>query len=163
LSHYSYELYNNKLRLYPTPDGEFPSYMWVQFTVENDGWLEDSDRKYGASGINNMNALPFDNIPFKNINAIGKQWIRRYALALSKEVLGQIRGKFGSIPIPGESVTLNSTELLGQASTEQGALKEELKTILDEMTYRALAEKDAAMMEATSKVLEDVPLLIYQG
>jgi len=163
LSHYSYELHNNKLRILPTPNGEFPNYMWVQFNIEKDGWKEDSDRKYGAMGINNMNTLPFDNIPFENINAIGKQWIRRYALALSKEVLGQIRGKFGSIPIPGESVTLNSGDLLSQAKSEQGELKEELKKILDEMTYRALAEKDAAMMEATSKVLEDVPLLIYQG
>jgi len=163
LSHYSYELHNNKLRILPTPNGEFPSYMWVQFNIEKDGWKEDSDRKYGAMGINNMNSLPFDNIPFENINAIGKQWIRRYALALSKEVLGQIRGKFGSIPIPGESVTLNSTELLNQAKSEQGELKEELKTILDEMTYKAMAEKDAAMMAATSQVLEDVPLLIYQG
>ena len=150
LSHYSYELHNNKLRITPMPDGQFPSFMWVQFNIEKDGWKEDSDRKFGAMGIN-------------NINAIGKQWIRRYALALSKEVLGQVRGKFGSIPIPGESVTLNSGELLSQAKSEQGELKEELKTILDEMTYRAMAEKDAAMMAATSQVLEDVPLLIYQG
>jgi len=163
LSHYSYELYNNRLRLFPQPDGTSPAHMWVQFNIETDGWEEEGDRKFGATGINNMNALPFDNVPYKNINAIGKQWIRRYTLALSKEVLGQVRGKFGSIPIPGENVTLNSGELLGQASAEQTALKEELKTILDEMTYRALAEKDAAMVTATSTVLEDVPLLIYQG
>jgi hypothetical protein len=163
LSHYSYELHNNKLRLFPQPDGTSPAHMWVQFNIETDGWTEDSDRKFGAKGINNMNTLPFDNVPYKNINAIGKQWIRRYTLALSKEVLGHVRGKFGSIPIPGENVTLNSGELLGQANAEQTALKEELKAILDEMTYRALAEKDAAMMAATSTVLEDVPLLIYQG
>ena len=163
LSHYSYELYNNRLRLFPQPDGTSPAHMWVQFNIETDGWEEEGDRKFGATGINNMNALPFDNVPYKNINAIGKQWIRRYTLALSKEVLGQVRGKFGSIPIPGENVTLNSGELLGQANAEQTALKEELKTILDEMTYRALAEKDAAMVTATSTVLEDVPLLIYQG
>jgi hypothetical protein len=163
LSHYSYEINNNNLRIYPTPNGEFPSYMWVTFTVEKDGWSEDADRKSGVNGINNMNSLPFDNIPYKNINAIGKQWIRRYALALSKEVLGQVRGKFGAIPIPGESVTLNSGELLGQASNEQQTLKEELKSILDDMSYRALAEKDAALVGATSKVLEEVPLLIYQG
>ena len=137
--------------------------MWVQFNIEKDGWREDSDRKFGAMGINNMNTLPFDNIPFKNINAIGKQWIRMYALALSKEVLGQVRGKFSAIPIPGESVTLNSGDLLNQSKAEQGELKQELKTILDEMTYKVMAEKDAAMMEATSKVLEDIPLLIYQG
>jgi hypothetical protein len=163
LSHFSYEISNNKLKLYPVPNGEFPNYMWVTFTVEKDGWTEDADRKSGMSGINNVNALPFENIPYKNINSIGKQWIRRYALALTKEVLGQVRGKFGVIPIPGESVTLNSSELLGQSTSEQQTLKDELKSILDDMSYRALAEKDAALLGATSKVLEEVPLFIYQG
>ena len=162
LSHYSYELHNNKLRIYPQPDG-FISNFWVQFSIEKDGWDEDSDRKFGADGINNMNTLPFDNVPYQNINAIGKQWIRNYALALSKEVLGQVRGKFGSIPIPGESVTLNASDLLSQAKEEQTALKEELKTVLDEMTYKALAEKDAAMVTAIDTVQQEIPMLIYQG
>ena len=137
--------------------------MWVHFTVETDAWEQDSDRRYGAKGINNMNTLPFENIPYQNINAIGKHWIRRYALAITMGMLAQIRGKFGSIPIPGDSVTLNSGDLATLSSAEMTNLKEELKKILDEMTYRALAEKDAAMISATSQVLEDIPLLIYQG
>ncbi len=163
LSHYSYEIRNNKLRLYPSPDGQFPNHMWVTFTLQKDGWQEDDDRTTGVGGINNMNTLPFDNIPFKNINAIGKQWIRRYALALSKETLAHIRGKFSTIPIPGESVTLNASELMSQAKEEQGALKEELKTVLDEMTYKALAEQEAAMATAIDTVQQEVPLLIYHG
>jgi hypothetical protein len=163
LSHYSYELFNNKLRITPIPHG-FVKYMWVQFTIDSDPWTEDSDRKNGTFGINNMNALPFENIPYKNINAIGKHWIRRFALALCKEMLGQIRGKFGgSIPIPGDTVNLNSGDLLGQAKEEQAALKEELVKILDEMTYKALAEQDAAMMDAMDKVNSEIPLMIYQG
>jgi len=161
LSHYSYEIHNNKLRIHPAPATDV--YMWVSFTIEKDGWSEDADRQAGLQGINNMNTLPFENVPYENINAIGKQWIRRYALALTKEVLGHVRGKFSTIPIPGQSISLNASALLGQAASEQQGLKEELKTILDEMTYRALAEKDAAMADATGKVLEDVPLLIYQG
>ena len=110
-----------------------------------------------------MNTLPFENIPYASINSIGKQWIRRFALALSKETLGHVRGKFGSIPIPGESVTLNASELLSQSKSEQDSLKQELKTILDEMSYRALAEKDASLMDSVVKVYQEVPLLIYQG
>lgn len=163
LSHYSYEIYNNKLRLFPTPDNSLVNKMWVQFYVQQDPWEEDADKQSGTSGVNNMNALPFDNVPYENINAIGKHWIRRYTLALSKEILGLNRGKFGSIPIPGDSVTLNSAELLSQAKEEQDSLKEELKTILDEMTYRALAENDALMVEANVKVQEEIPLFIYQG
>lgn len=163
LSHFSYEIHNNKLRIYPAPDGQFPAHMWVSFTLQKDGWEEDSDRTSGIGGINNMNTLPFDNVPFQNINAIGKQWIRRYAMALSKETLAHIRGKFTSIPIPGESVTLNHSELMSQAKEEQKALKEELKTLLDEMTYRALAEQEAAVLTAVDTVQQEVPLLIYHG
>ena len=163
LSHYSYELFNNNLRIFPIPHGFVPN-MYVQFTIDKQPWTEDSDRKNGTDGINNLNTLPFDNIPYKNINAIGKHWIRRYALALCKEMLGQIRGKFGgNIPIPGDNVSLNSGDLLTQAKDEQDSLKEELKTILDEMTYKALAEQDAAMVTAIDTVNSNIPLMIYQG
>ncbi len=163
LSHYSYELYNNKLRITPLPHG-FVSHMWVQFSIDKEPWTEDSDRKDGTDGINNINTLPFENIPYKNINAIGKHWIRRFALALCKEMLGQIRGKFGgNIPIPGDNVSLNSGDLLTQAKDEQDSLKEELKTILDEMTYKALAEQDADLITAIDKVNSNIPMMIYQG
>ena len=135
----------------------------MQFAIEKDGWEEDGDRKFGSEGINNMNTLPFENIPYKNINAIGKHWIRQYALALTYGMLSQVRGKFSTMPIPGESITLNHGDLATLSANQMNSLKEELKTILDDMTYRALAEKDAAMVTAASTVLEDIPLLIYQG
>ena len=163
LSHYSFELYNNNLRINPAPWG-FISHMWVQFSIDKEPWTEDADRKNGTDGINNINTLPFENIPYKNINAIGKHWIRRFALALCKEMLGQIRGKFGgSIPIPGDSINLNSSDLLGQAKDEQAALKEELVKILDEMTYKAMAEQDADMVTAIDKINSNIPMMIFQG
>jgi hypothetical protein len=163
LSHYSYEIDNNRLRIFPIPSAEIPKTMWVTFTMHRDAWEEDSDRKTGVSGINNMNTLPFPNVPYKNINSIGKQWIRRYALALTKEILGQVRGKFATLPIPGESVTLNASDLLSQAREEQTSLKEELKTVLDQMTYKALAEQDAAMVASVDAVYQEIPLAIFQG
>jgi hypothetical protein len=163
LSHYSFEIHNNKLRIYPTPGG-FTNYIWINFSIDTDPWTEESDRESGVSGINNMNTLPFENIPYRNINSIGKHWIRRYALATCKAMLGQVRGKFGnSIPIPGDNVSLNAGELLGQAKDEQDSLKEELKTILDEMTYKALAQQDAEMIEAIDKVQSQIPMMIFQG
>ena len=163
LSHYSFEVHNNKLRLFPIPQAEIPKKMWVTFTMHRDAWEEDADRKTGVAGINNMNTLPFPNVPYKYINSIGKQWIRRYALALTKEILGQVRGKFATIPIPGEAVTLNAGELLSQAKAEQDLLRDELKTVLDQMTYKALAEQDAAMVSAIDTVYQEIPLPIYQG
>tara|TARA_R100000700_G_C3126885_1_gene113643 strand:- start:202 stop:846 length:645 start_codon:yes stop_codon:yes gene_type:complete len=162
-SQYSYEIKNNKLRIMPTPEGSFPNKYWVEFTVKKDAWKEYSDRVHGAEGVNNMNTLPYENIPYANINAIGKQWIRRYALALSKETLGQIRGKFSTVPIPGESVTLNHAALLDQAKTEKEGLREELKKVLDELTYAKLAERDATTTENVTKALSKVPYPIYVG
>jgi hypothetical protein len=166
ISHYSYELKNNQLRLFPQPDESSPTKFWVQFTIENQfaPWEEGADQpQSGIDGVNNMNTLPFQNIPYESINAIGKQWIRRFALAVTKEILGQIRGKFSTVPIPGESVTLNFADLLGQAKTEQDALREELKTTLDTLTYAELALKDATLQDSTAKVVQNVPAGIYVG
>ena len=163
-SHYSYELKNNKLRLYPAPPSDTqPTQFWVRFYLQQDAWEEDSDRTVGVDGINNMSTLPFDNIPYKNINSIGKQWIRRFALSLTKEVLGQVRSKFATIPIPGESVTLNGGDLISQGREEQDKLREELKTVLDELTYAKLAEQDAAVMDAVAKVNAGIALPIFVG
>lgn len=162
-SHYSFEIYNNKLRLYPTPSDISPDKIWVRFTVHKEPWEEDSDRQNGMDGVNNLNTLPFSNIPYKNINSIGKQWIRRFAFSLAKEMLGQIRGKFGAIPIPGESVTLNASDLLSQAKEEQEKLREELKTILEELTYQKLAEQESALSNNSNENLKNIPAGVFVG
>ena len=163
ISHFSYEIKNNKLRLFPDVTTSHPSKMWVEFSIDEDSWEENADRADGASGINNMNTLPFENLPFKNINSIGKQWIRRFALALTKEMLGQVRSKFASIPIPGESVSLNGSELLSQGQAEQDKLREELKTVLDELTYAKLTETESIIMDNTNKAMSNVPTGIFVG
>jgi hypothetical protein len=158
-SHYSYELRNNILRIFPVPLD--PSVgikkYWVKFTIPSEPWDEASDKEEGVFGVNNMNTLPFENLPYSSINSIGKQWIRRFGLALCKEMLGQIRGKFGSLPIPGNTITLNASELLAQAKEEQEKLREELKTTLDDLTYNKLAASEAEKMESAVKTLERVP------
>ena len=166
ISHFSYEIVNNNLRLFPTPDNRFITRFWVKFMIERNAWEDDPSaiRKTGVDGINNINSLPFDNLPYSNINAIGKHWIRRYALSVCKEMLGQIRGKFGgAIPIPGDSITLNSADLLSQAKEEKTTLVEELKKLLDETTYLQLMKNDAELLDATGKILEEVPTPIYVG
>lgn len=168
VSHYSYELLNNKLRLYPTPRGDdnFAGYLdriWFRFRVKEDIWEEDGETNTGIEGVNNLNTLPFENIPYENINAIGKQWIRKYALALCKEMLGQIRGKFTTMPIPGESVTLNHSELLSQAKEEQQQLKDKLMEILKEVEYPELAKKDQEKVTAAEETMRRSPLPIFVG
>ena len=164
-SHYSYEIVDNKLRLHPTPDSTSPEKFWFRFTVENDGGaFASGSYDSGVDGVNNMNTLPMENIAFDKINSIGQQWIRRFALALSKETLGQVRGKFGgNVPIPGDNVSLNASDLLSQASAEQQALREELNKQLDEMLYSKLAETDKAMVDNMDAIVAKTPLKIFVG
>jgi len=116
-----------------------------------------------VNGINNMNSLPFENLPYDKINSIGKQWIRRFALALTKEMLGQVRSKFDKVPIPNDSVTLNGDKLIAEAKEEKEKLREELKTQLAEMTYLKVGEDSAKMMDDASKTQAYVPVGIFVG
>lgn len=176
ISHYSYEIKNNKLRLYPMPDATDIPTFWFEFSVgagngANLGIGALSGSSYEVSttkdprinGVNNINTLPFSNIPFDKINAIGKHWIRRYALAVCKGMLAEVRSKFSTIPIPGESVTLNGADLRAQSKEEMESLKQELMKILEETDYNTLAEKRAALADSTNKILSAVPNAIFVG
>jgi hypothetical protein len=164
-SHYSYEIINNNLRIYPVPDSVSPENFWFRFTVETGNSAYDTGSyDSGINGVNNMNTMPMENIPFEKINSVGQQWVRRFALALSKETLGQVRGKFGgAVPIPGDSVTLNASDLLSQAAAEQTSLREELNKQLDEMLYSKLAETDKAMIDNMDSIVSKVPMYIFVG
>jgi len=163
-SHYSFEIKDNKLRIFPDAVSVSPKKMWIEFFIDtNTPWKEDGDSDNGVNGINNINTLPFENTPYESINSIGKQWIRRFALALSKETLGNIRSKISTIPIPGDSVTLDGPALISQGQTEQEKLREELKTIFDELTYAKVAQGDADFSEAVNKVQERIPMRIFVG
>jgi hypothetical protein len=162
-SHYSYELKNNHLRVFPVPNTTYPEKLWFYFRATEEAYEEEDGRRYGADGVNNMNALPFPNFPYNKINSIGKQWIRRFALSLAKETLGQVRSKLASIPIPGSEVTLNGPALISEAKEEQLALRDELKEVFDDLSYQKLAEGDAALHNATIETLTKVPHGIFVG
>ena len=162
-SHFSYEIKDNRLRIFPDTTGISPTKMWVEFSVKSSAWDDSDGVDKGAKGVNNMSTLPFENIEYLNINSIGKQWIRRFALALSKEMLGNIRSKFASIPIPGDAVTLNGPTLVSEGKAEQTALRDELKTVLDEMTYPKLVTQSAEVVENTTKAMQGAPLPVFVG
>jgi len=103
------------------------------------------------------------NIPYKNINSIGKQWIRRFALSLTKEILGQVRSKFGNIPIPNNTVQLNGSTLVTEAKAEQTKLREELQKVLDEMTYEKMTETQTKITQQVNDMIKVYPYFIYQG
>lgn len=174
ISHYSYEIRNNQIRFFPIPSTNELQQMWFEFTIDGvgdnvglapnviDGVGTTSVEKR-VTGVNNANTLPFTNIPYKNINAIGKHWIRRFALAEAKETLGQVRSKLDAIPIPGESVTLNGPALISEAKEEKQALKEELMDLLENTTYTNLSEQRSALVENAGKVLQQIPSAVFVG
>ena len=145
------------------PTSMSPQKMWIEFSVDDDPWNEQADRESGVEGVNNMNTLPLANLPFKSINSVGKQWIRRFALALLKETLGQIRSKFGQIPIPGNNVTLNGPALISEGREEQKALREELQKVLDELTYEKITEIQKNMATNVQEVVKTYPYFVYVG
>ena len=165
-SHYAYEIRDNRIRIYPPPSSPgtgAPERIWFEFTIPQDSFVTSSTRIDGIDGVNNVNTLPFANIPYENINSMGKQWIRKYAFAIAKEMLAQVRGKFTTIPIPGESVTLNASDLATQAKEEQEKLKTELKELLDKLTYSALADADAKKAEDANRLQIHIPMGIFRG
>ena len=163
-SHYSYEISDNKLKLYPIPQEVSPEKFWFRFTIVDNNAYATGSFDTGVDGINNMNTMPMENIAFIKINSIGQQWIRKFSLALSKETLGQVRGKFGgNVPIPGDNITLNASDLLSQAQAEQTTLREELNKQLDEMLYAKIAETDKAMTDNMDSIVGKTPLKIFVG
>jgi hypothetical protein len=164
VSDWSYQLRDNKIRIFPTPSSTSATKLWVDFYVPLDAW-DDGSGTYDSTinGINNMNTIPLQNLPFDKINSIGKQWIRRFCLALCKEMLGEIRSKFGDVPIPGDKVSLNGKDLKTEGKTEQKELRDELKTQLAEMTYAKIGEDGAKIMEDAQKTQTFIPNMIFVG
>ena len=109
-------------------------------------------------GVSNLSNVPFGNLIYSRINSIGRQWTRQYTLALCKELLGLIRSKFGSVPIPGAELQLNGADLISQGREEQTNLRTEIKEMLETMTYSAMLEDEAAAAENLTRILKMIPM-----
>ena len=157
-SAYSFEIINNKLRIFPVPTKNFK--LWIEYLIKEE---RSNPLKYPTGSVSDMSNAPYDFMNYKNINSVGRQWIYKYALALAKESLGYIRGKYSSIPIPNGETTLNSADLLSAATTEKQGLIDELRGILDTTTRSKLLEAKRSEVESLNATLVGSPLLIYIG
>ncbi len=113
--------------------------------------------------ISDYSNVPYDNIEYKFINDVGKQWIKKYGLALSKELLGNVRSKFGSIPIPNSEVVLDGETLRSEATTEKESLIAELRETLEQTSRKIMLEADGEESTRLQEKLNKVPLNIYIG
>ena len=159
-SQYTFELVNNQLKIFPIPIIYYQT-LWFQYVK-----LEETRQPYAdisGSVITTAMDVPYENPTYSNINSIGRSWIFEYALALSKEMLGYVRGKYTTVPIPGSEITLNQDDLIAAATSEKTSLIERLRTYLDSTSRKALLEKKAAEAENQKNILADVPMTIFIG
>ncbi len=157
-SAYSFELIDNdRLKLFPIPTRN--QKMYFDYIIEED--RNNPIRNTSQGLITDVSNVPYTNIVYNTINAPSKQWIYRYTLALTKEMLANVRGKYTSIPIPGDTVTTNATELRGEATAEKASLIEELKLILEESSRSKYLERQANEAQHIQDTLGKVPYPIY--
>jgi len=165
-SNYSYEVIGTKIRIFPQPTKDDPKKLFIRVRFFSDP-LNPAYTDETIDGVSNLSDLPFGNLQYNRINSIGRQWIRQYSLALSREQLGLIRSKFASIPIPNANLSLNGTDLVAQGREDKTTLISQLKEMLDTMTYDKLMEVAAARAESIQKQLKYVPmpngLAIFMG
>jgi len=162
-SQYTFELINNKLRIFPIPNyndmgGNTEHRLWFQYIKKSD---RQNPYLNGTNKVTNVSEVPFENPNYNQINSIGRQWIFEYTLAIAKEMLGYIRGKYGTIPIPDANVTLNQSDLIAAATSEKNALIERLRGYFDETSRDKLLERRANENDFLQKELNKVPYTIY--
>ena len=161
-SSYSFALQNNKLRIFPDPEED--QTLWFEYvkTADRDNPLI-TEYSGSTDVVSDYSNVPYDNMEYKFINDVGKQWIRKYALALCKELLGMIRSKYGSIPIPNAETTLDGDTLRSEAAAEKEVLVTQLREMLEQTSRRALLEADKDEAEFLQEKLQKVPYPIYIG
>ena len=161
LSNYSFELINGMLRIFPMPSPGGKAFISFQY-IKIDERLANSVTG-NANIITNESNVPYGNPTYSLINSIGRQWIFEYTLALSKEMLGYVRGKYSTIPIPGDTVTLNQNDLLSSATATKDALILRLREYFDQTSQQSLLERRAAESRARVEEINYVPNLIFVG
>ena len=158
-SAYSFELQNNKLRIFPNPTDSYT--LHIKYLVKKD---RDSTLKGTNQGvISDVSNAPYNNMEYQHINDVGRQWIRKYGLALCKELLGTIRSKYASLPIPNAETTLDGDTLRNEAVAEKEVLMTQLREMLEQTSRRALLEADKDEAEFLNEKLAKVPYPIYIG
>jgi hypothetical protein len=155
-STYSFELRNNKLNMFPIPTVDYK--MWFEYVVVES---RNNPLKYPTGSISDLSNVPFGRVQFTKIKDIGVQWIYKYVLATSKEMLGLVRGKYSSVPIPGAETTLNGADLIAQGREDKLALITDLGVLLQSMTRQGQMEAETIVATSLATQLSKVPLYIY--
>ena len=156
-SNYSYKIIGKNIRIFPMPTQKDPKKLWIRVHYSPDP-MNPSFEDKSIDGVSNLSNIPYGRLIFERINSIGRQWVRQYTLALCKELLGMIRSKFSTVPIPGAELQLNGADLLSQGREDKSELKTKLAEMLGELTYSKMLEDEAAASENLTRILKGIPV-----
>jgi hypothetical protein len=157
-SAYSFDLVNNQLRLFPIPAVDTNLiFHYIKKSERNSAFISGS----ATNLVTNVSNVPYNNPVYSQINSVGKMWIFQYTLALVKEMLAYVRGKYGTIPIPGSEVTLNQADLIADARSEKAALLEQLRGTLEDSSRTKQLEKRSMDEDYVQKTLNNIPMPLY--
>jgi len=157
-SNYSFKVIGTKIRIYPTPSGDQTNRkLWIRVAFAPDP-LNPSYGDDTIYGVSNLSNVPFGDLTYSNVNSIGRQWVRQYALSLSTELLGLVRSKFKSLPIPNADIQLDGDNLISQGREDKKELVTKLREMLDSLTYDKIIEMNAIKAENIQKQLRTIPI-----
>jgi hypothetical protein len=161
-SHHSFNIVNNVIEVFPVPTGgNAPDRLYFDYMSRDE--FEHDSQTIQSESLSDYSDIPYDFIQYGNINDVGKQWIRKYTLALSKELLGAIREKYSSIPIPDAEISLDGAALRAEAQVEKDMLITQLRENLEELSRKNVMENKTHESNHQQEMLRKVPLQIYVG
>ena len=158
-SAHSFNIVNNKVQIFPKPTTSYN--LWFEYMVVKD--FRENNTIITPNVVSDYSNIGYNFAEYSKINDVGKQWIRKYTLALAKEMLGAVREKYNTVPIPGSEVSLDGAALRAEAQTEKDALIEQLRENLNEVSKKQRMENEAAMVDQKQQIIQKVPLNIYVG
>jgi hypothetical protein len=113
--------------------------------------------------ISDASNIPYTYQEYNTINDMGRAWIIRYGSAIVKEMLGRVRSKYSSVPIPGGEVTLNGGDLVTQGQAEKDALITQLREFLNKMTKEQMLTRQNVEATQMNEMMGKIPLRLYVG
>jgi hypothetical protein len=158
-SAHTFNIVNNKLQIFPIPTSEYE--LWFEYQVKKE--FRENSTVILPNVISDYSNIGYNFAQYSRINDVGKQWIRKYTLALAKEILGAVREKYNTVPIPGSEVSLDGAALRAEAQTEKDNLIEQLRENLNEVSKKTRMENESNMVEQQQKIMTQVPLAIFIG
>jgi len=162
-SAYTFNIVNNTITVFPVPSKMSPSLTRLYFDYFERESFENNSTIVKGSVVSDYSDIKYDFIQYANINDVGRQWIRKYTLALSKELLGAIREKYNEIPVPDATISLDGAALRSEAQVEKDNLVTQLRENLEELTRAKQLENRKNEVEVHQEMLKAIPLKIYVG